>query len=122
MRRIQSRISTGDPVFRENDRRNRERAAELAALLAAIGAGGSEEARRRHLAQGKLLVRDRIEGLLDPGSPFLELSPLAAHGVYDDDVPAAGLVTGVGPGPRPAGDDRGQRRHGRRAAPTTPSR
>ena len=96
MRRIQSRISTSDEVFRENDRRNRERTAELKALLAVIGAGGSEQARQRHQAKGKLLVRERIEGLLDPGSPFLELSPLAAHGMYADDVPAAGLVTGVG--------------------------
>ncbi|HPF71341.1 MAG TPA: carboxyl transferase domain-containing protein [Candidatus Krumholzibacteria bacterium] len=96
MRRIQSRITTGDAAFQENDRKNRERTAELAALLERVRAGGSDKARERHVAQGKLLVRDRIEGLLDPGSPFLELSPLAAHGLYEDDVPAAGLVTGIG--------------------------
>ncbi|MFO7607798.1 MAG: carboxyl transferase domain-containing protein [Candidatus Krumholzibacteriia bacterium] len=96
MRRIQSRISTADPAFRENDRLNRERAAALAAQLERIRAGGSDRARERHAAQGKLMVRDRIEGLLDAGSPFLELSPLAAHGLYDDDVPCAGLVTGIG--------------------------
>ncbi|TVR26867.1 MAG: methylcrotonoyl-CoA carboxylase [Nitriliruptor sp.] len=58
--------------------------------------GGPEEARRRHTARGKLLPRERVEALLDPGSPFLELSPLAAHGVYDDAAPGAGLITGVG--------------------------
>jgi len=96
MRRIQSKISTRDETFKENDRRNRERTAELAALLAQIRGGGSERARERHTSQGKLMVRDRIEGLLDPGSPFLELSPLAAHRVYEDAVPAAGVVTGIG--------------------------
>jgi 3-methylcrotonyl-CoA carboxylase beta subunit len=72
---------------------------ELRQRLAAVrqdGAGGSASARRRHLDRGKLLVRDRVDRLLDPGSPFLELSPLAAHGMYDDAVPAAGIVTGVG--------------------------
>jgi acetyl-CoA carboxylase carboxyltransferase component len=96
MRRIQSKISAKDETFRENERRNRERTAELAALLERIRAGGSAKARERHVSQGKLMVRDRIEGLLDPGSPFLELSPLAAHELYDDAVPAAGLVTGIG--------------------------
>ena len=53
-------------------------------------------ARQRHLARGKLLPRDRVAGLIDPGSPFLELSQLAAYGLYDDEVPAAGIVTGIG--------------------------
>lgn len=68
----------------------------LRALLARVRAGGSEKAREKHRARGKLLARERIERLLDPGSPFLELSPLAAHEVYEDEVPAAGLVTGIG--------------------------
>lgn len=96
MKRIQSRIDTGDPQFRQNDQSNREAAARLAEQLAAIREGGPAKARERHAAQGKLPVRERIERLLDPGSPFLELSPLAAHEVYDDPVPAAGLITGVG--------------------------
>ncbi|MDQ3628756.1 MAG: methylcrotonoyl-CoA carboxylase [Actinomycetota bacterium] len=58
--------------------------------------GGSPAARDKHVGRGKLLVRDRVDALLDPGSPFLELSPLAATGMYDDAVPSAGVVTGVG--------------------------
>jgi len=96
MKRIQSRINTQDPAFLENDRDNREATARLAAALGDIRDGGSAKARERHAAQGKLPVRDRIERLLDPGSPFLELSPLAAHEVYGEKVPAAGLITGVG--------------------------
>ena len=96
MKRIKSTLKTDDPVFRENDARNREMAADLAGLLERIRAGGSPKAVERHLSQDKLRVRDRIETLLDPGTPFLELSPLAAHRVYGDDVPAAGLITGVG--------------------------
>ena len=69
---------------------------ELRALLQGIRDGGGEVARRRHVSRGKLLVHDRIDKLLDRGSPFLELSPLAAHEVYDDAVPAAGIVTGIG--------------------------
>ncbi len=102
MRRIQSRISTTDAAFRENDRLNRARTAELAELLARVRGGGSEKARARHAGQGKLLVRDRIEGLLDPGSPFLELSPLAAHGLYADDVPCRRPGHGHRPGARAA--------------------
>jgi len=96
MKRIVSRIKTNDAAFQENDRLNRKRTAELAELLGHIRQGGSERARERHTSQNKLMVRDRIDQLLDPGSPFLELSPLAAHEVYDDDVPAAGIITGVG--------------------------
>ncbi len=72
---------------------------DLRDRLAAVrqdGAGGSEVARARHTSRGKLLVRDRVDRLLDPGSPFLELSALAAAGMYDDAVPAAGIVTGIG--------------------------
>ena len=69
---------------------------DLRERLAVVRRGGSEAARRRHLDRGKLLARDRVDRLLDPGSPFLELSPLAATGMYDDAVPSAGIVTGVG--------------------------
>jgi 3-methylcrotonyl-CoA carboxylase beta subunit len=69
---------------------------ELRERLATVRLGGSEAARRKHLDRGKLLVRDRVDRLLDPGSPFLELSALAATGMYDDAVPSAGVVTGVG--------------------------
>src|SRR3954451_4985602 len=69
---------------------------DLRARLAVVRQGGSESARARHLSRGKLLARDRVDRLLDPGSPFLELSPLAATGMYDDSVPSAGIVTGVG--------------------------
>jgi len=74
----------------------RELVAELRDRLAAVRQGGSSASRERHTSRGKLLVRDRVDRLLDPGSPFLELSPLAATGMYDDAVPSAGIVTGVG--------------------------
>jgi len=69
---------------------------ELRERLDTVRRGGSEAARAKHSARGKLLVRDRVDRLLDPGSPFLELSPLAATDMYDDAVPSAGIVTGVG--------------------------
>jgi 3-methylcrotonyl-CoA carboxylase beta subunit len=69
---------------------------DLRERLAVVRRGGSESARAKHTDRGKLLVRDRVDRLLDPGSPFLELSPLAATGMYDDAVPAAGIVTGIG--------------------------
>ncbi|MCB1151540.1 methylcrotonoyl-CoA carboxylase, partial [bacterium] len=96
MKRIPSQIRPDAPAFRANRERNLELCNDLAALHARLRDGGPDRARERHLSQGKLLVRDRIEKLLDPGTPFLEFSPLAAHGVYEDDVPAAGLITGVG--------------------------
>ena len=70
--------------------------AELRERVEVVRAGGTEASRRRHTERGKLLVRDRVDRLLDPGSPFLEVAPLAAYGMYDDAVPAAGMVTGVG--------------------------
>jgi 3-methylcrotonyl-CoA carboxylase beta subunit len=70
--------------------------ADLEQRLARVRAGGGERARERHVARGKVLVRDRVERLCDPGAPFLELSPLAAEELYDGDAPGAGIVTGVG--------------------------
>ncbi|ORW03601.1 carboxyl transferase domain-containing protein [Mycobacterium kyorinense] len=70
--------------------------AQLREKLAVAALGGPERARDRHVSRGKLLPRDRVDGLLDPGSPFLEVAPLAANGMYDDECPGAGIITGVG--------------------------
>ena len=84
----------------ENARANRESmealVADLRTKLADARAGGPERSRARHLAAGKLLPRDRVERLLDPGTPFLEIAPLAALGLYDDDAPSAGMIAGIG--------------------------
>ena len=88
-----------DPAAPEAQARathNRALAAELRALVARIALGGGDKARARHVARGKLLPRERVERLLDPGSPLLELGQLAAHGLYDDEVPGAGLITAIG--------------------------
>ncbi len=69
---------------------------ELRDRLGTAARGGSTRARERHVARGKLLPRDRVEALLDPGTPLLELSPLAANGLYDDEAPGAGIITGIG--------------------------
>jgi 3-methylcrotonyl-CoA carboxylase beta subunit len=94
--RLRSRVDTGSEEFRRNHATGSALAAELADRLARARLGGPERARERHTARGKLLPRDRVDTLADPGSPFLELSPLAADGMYDGDAPAAGLITGVG--------------------------
>src|SRR6478735_574486 len=73
-----------------------ELVAQLRAKLSTAALGGSERARERHVSRGKLLPRDRVDGLLDPGSPFLELAPLAADGMYDDECPGAGMIAGIG--------------------------
>ena len=75
---------------------------DLKAQVAKVAQGGGPEARRKHTGRGKLLPRERVDVLLDPGTPFLELSQLAAHGMYNDDAPGAGLITGIG---RVAGRD-----------------
>ena len=69
---------------------------DLRARTAAAALGGTEASRRRHVERGKLLPRDRVDALLDPGSPFLELSALAADGMYGGDSPGAGIITGIG--------------------------
>ncbi|MYX33982.1 MULTISPECIES: carboxyl transferase domain-containing protein [unclassified Streptomyces] len=91
--------STADPAgeaYRANEKAHAELSARLREKLAAAALGGGEKARARHTARGKLLPRDRVDGLLDPGSPFLELAPLAADGMYDGQAPAAGVVAGIG--------------------------
>jgi len=94
--RLTSKIRTASSDFSENSAHHRGLANELRSNLATIRRGGSAEARERHTGRGKLLVRDRIDTLLDPESPFLELAALAAWGMHDGDAPSAGLVTGIG--------------------------
>src|SRR5690242_8267985 len=79
-----------------NAESHRALVADLMENLAAVRLGGPERSRARHVERGKLLPRDRVDSLVDPSSPFLELSPLAAHGLYGGDAPGAGLITGVG--------------------------
>ncbi|QMV85808.1 methylcrotonoyl-CoA carboxylase [Corynebacterium hindlerae] len=79
-----------------NRQRHEELVSELRRLVHTAAEGGSERARERHVSRGKLLPRQRIQELLDPGSPFLEVAPLAAHGMYDGKVAAAGAVAGIG--------------------------
>ena len=93
---IQSQVRTDAPEFRANREAMQRLVGRLDERLAAAQAGGGDGPQARHRAQGKLPVRERLDRLLDPGSPFLELSPLAAFGMYDQTVPAAGLVTGIG--------------------------
>ena len=89
-------LDTRSEAFRENEKTMRALVADLRATLAEVAEGGGAAARQRHLARGKLLARERVRLLLDPGSPFLEFSALAAHRMYDSEVPAAGIVTGIG--------------------------
>ena len=93
---LKSALNTRSEAFRDNHRALKGLAVELRAAVDRIKLGGGEASRARHLARGKLLPRDRIRALLDTGSPFLELSQLAAYGMYDDEVPTAGIVTGIG--------------------------
>ncbi len=93
---LDSRISPDSEAFRANAAHNRALAEELRARVAAAGRGGSDKARDRHVARGKLLPRDRVERLIDPGSPFLEIGQLAAGGMYRDEAPGAGMICGIG--------------------------
>jgi len=93
---LSSQLHTGSESFQTNAAAMRVAVDDLRDLNDRIALGGNEAARAKHHARGKLLVRERIDGLLDPGSPFLEIAPLAAHEMYDDAVPCAGLVAGIG--------------------------
>ena len=89
-------FDVASPAASANRETNRALVADLKARLAKARLGGPERSRERHVAAGKLLPRDRVERLLDPGTAFLELSPLAATGMYDDEAAAAGIITGIG--------------------------
>lgn len=93
---IESRIDTRSQDYADNARAMQAQLDDLNQKLARTAQGGSETARAKHVGRGKLLPRERVEQLVDPGSPFLELSPMAAHGMYGDEAPGAGMITGVG--------------------------
>lgn len=93
---IQSNIETQSDDFKNNKEQLLALSQKLQDLVLLKSKGGNEKARARHLKHGKLLPRQRLEKLIDPGSPFLEFSQLAAHEVYDDNVPCAGIITGIG--------------------------
>jgi 3-methylcrotonyl-CoA carboxylase beta subunit len=93
---IVSRINPRSPLFLENAAAVQVQLDDLAERLSINAEGGSAAARAKHAARGKLLPRERVERLIDPGTPFLELSPMAAFGIYDDEAPGAGLITGIG--------------------------
>ena len=96
MNRLETSLNTRGAEFQENREHLEAQVKDLRETLAAVRQGGGEKARTLHTSRGKLLARDRVDALLDPGSPFLELSALAALDVYGEDVPAAGIVTGIG--------------------------
>jgi len=93
---IQSQISTSSDLFRANAEKMRSLVADISEKAATVQRGGSDEARERHASRGKLLPRDRLTQLLDPGSPFLEIGQFAAFGMYDDNIAAAGMIAGIG--------------------------
>jgi 3-methylcrotonyl-CoA carboxylase beta subunit len=93
---LTSSLDQGSDEFRANAERMRGLIDDLARRRAEAAQGGPQKARERHVSRGKLLPRDRVMNLIDPGSPFLELSPLAANGLYDDAIHGAGLITGIG--------------------------
>src|SRR3954463_14345795 len=99
--RIESKIATDSEEFRARDKHNRALAEKLRADVAEAAQGGPEKHRQRHVERGKLLPRDRVERLLDPGSPFLEIGQLAACDMYEGsdgkpEVPGAGIIAGIG--------------------------
>ncbi|MGB3386937.1 MAG: carboxyl transferase domain-containing protein [Pseudaminobacter sp.] len=93
---IQSQISPSSDAFKANEEQMRALVADIADKAATVEQGGSEEARRRHLSRGKMLPRQRLAQLLDPGSPFLEIGQFAAWNMYDGDISAAGMIAGIG--------------------------
>ncbi|HEX7190287.1 MAG TPA: carboxyl transferase domain-containing protein [Thermoanaerobaculia bacterium] len=96
MEPLETRLDSSSPDFKANGARLGQLVSELNQRLAAAREGGGEKYIKRHREQGKMPVRERIATLLDPDTPFLELSTLAANGMYDDEAPAAGVITGIG--------------------------
>src|SRR5262249_60471166 len=95
---LRTALDVRSEEFQRNADALEAQVADLRARVDEIRLGGGKAARERHLARGKLLPRERIRTLLDPGAPFLELSQLAAHGVDDESVPAPGIITSIRPG------------------------
>jgi 3-methylcrotonyl-CoA carboxylase beta subunit len=93
---LTSKLDPRDRMFQDNAGAMAALVSDLRAKVAQIERGGGETARMRHTGRGKLLPRERVAALVDPGSPFLELSQLAAYGMYDDNIAAAGIITGIG--------------------------
>jgi 3-methylcrotonyl-CoA carboxylase beta subunit len=93
---LRSHANPGSEEFRANLAANTALVEDLNTQLERARQGGGERARERHVGRGKLLPRERVDRLLDPGAPFLECSALAAHGLYDDEAPGAGIITGIG--------------------------
>src|SRR5690606_11471440 len=93
---IESRINPRSQDYADNARAMQAQLDDLARQLEQAALGGGEAARAKHVARGKLLPRERVERLIDPGSPFLELSPMAAYDMYDGAAPGAGIITGIG--------------------------
>ena len=93
---IKTRIDPRSAEFQANAAAMRDLVADLRAKTAQVALGGGEAARQKHVARGKLLPRERVNHLLDPGTPFLEIGQLAAYGLYDNDAPAAGMIAGIG--------------------------
>ncbi|MGR3291396.1 MAG: carboxyl transferase domain-containing protein, partial [Paracoccaceae bacterium] len=96
MGRIISQLTVGGDTARANRAAHEKMLADVAEVAAIAQAGGSENSRARHVSRGKMLPRDRVMNLLDPGSPFLEIGATAAHGMYDGASPGAGLIAGIG--------------------------
>jgi 3-methylcrotonyl-CoA carboxylase beta subunit len=96
MREIRTQADPRSETFKVNSAALKAQVDELRTVVEGIRLGGGESARAKHVARGKLLPRDRVRMLIDPGSPFLEFSQLAAHGLYGESIPAAGIITGIG--------------------------
>jgi 3-methylcrotonyl-CoA carboxylase beta subunit len=96
MTRLRTQVNPASEEFAANQTANLALVEDLRRQLARVRDGGGQRARDRHTARGKLLPRERVDRLIDPGAPLLELSALAAHGLYDDEAPGAGIITGIG--------------------------
>jgi len=96
MEKMSTAAIPSDPTFAANEESMRGLVEQLRERLATTALGGSEKSRERHVSRGKLLPRDRVDELLDEGSPFIEIAPLAANGIYDDPAPGAGVIAGIG--------------------------
>src|SRR5699024_11648249 len=96
MQQLITQVDASSEQYQTNFTHHSKLRQQLRDRMAEVAKGGSERARRRHIHRGRLLPRERVHRLLDPGSPFLEIGSLAAFCMYDDDAPGAGLIAGIG--------------------------